>query len=312
LNAGAAAARTAYITNAAPGGPGGVLDAIEMGHGYNAGNFNSIQQTSAGIWIQVVGGADLNDPSVQAYLQWLRNRYRYTDSSGGVDVGWGISHYYYMWSQSKALSFLDDSGIPADAGNLDTSALGLLAPGAAPAFAFREVHRDPTTDPRVPIHGPELGGYYSDPSEPARWYYDGAYALMTQQDASGTFIQPVGFWDPVSSQSYAILYLERSVGGRCNDTDGDGVCDFEDNCPATPMRIKPMLTVMVWVTCVITVQPRPMLIRLMQMVWEMHATIVRTRRTPIRLTPMVMVWVMSVITVRTRPIQIRPTLTVTV
>jgi len=32
--------------------------------------------------------------------------------------------------------------------------------------------------------------------------------------------------------SYALLVLQRSTGGGCVDTDGDGVCDDVDNCPA--------------------------------------------------------------------------------
>jgi hypothetical protein len=55
---------------------------------------------------------------------------------------------------------------------------------------------------------------------------------MTQQDGAGNFNAPAGGWEFYSQQSYAILYLERSTGGGCIDTDGDGICDSEDNCPA--------------------------------------------------------------------------------
>ncbi len=223
------------VCSASPvSGPAIPLTPTERGHGYNAGLCNSIQQTASGIWVQVVGGADLNDPDVQGYLEWLRNRYTFTGiNPGGVGQGWP-SYYYYLWTQSKALSFLDDSGVTPNAGNIDTSALGTLAPAAAPAFATRELHRDPTTDPQALFGGGGGPGYYNDPNEPARWYYDGAYQLLTHQDGLGNFNNPEGGWEYYSDQSYAILYLERSVGGGCVDTDGDGVCDFEDNCPASP------------------------------------------------------------------------------
>jgi hypothetical protein len=249
LNTAAGNARSAYAANGLAGqscAAGGALTPTERGHGYNLGNCNSIQQTTSGIWVQVVGGADLNDAGVQGYLEWLRNRYRYSGvNASGISQGWP-SYYYYMWTQSKALSFLEDSGVAPTGTNLDTSALGVLAPASAPAFGDRETHRDPTTDSRVPIRGAGGAGFYNSPFEPARWYYDGAYALMTHQDVAGTFQNPEGGWDSYAGgffipqgaafaeQAYAILYLERSVGGGCVDTDGDGKCDFEDNCPATP------------------------------------------------------------------------------
>ena len=36
-------------------------------------------------------------------------------------------------------------------------------------------------------------------------------------------------YDP---QAYALLVLQRSVGGGCIDANDDGVCDSVDNCPA--------------------------------------------------------------------------------
>jgi hypothetical protein len=41
-------------------------------------------------------------------------------------------------------------------------------------------------------------------------------------------------WNQYSGLAYGILVLQRSVGGGCIDTDGDGICDDEDNCPADP------------------------------------------------------------------------------
>ena len=56
------------------------------------------------------------------------------------------------------------------------------------------------------------------------------------QDATGRFLPPPteSFWDIWASQSYAILVLQRSVGGGCIDSDEDGVCDQDDNCVNTP------------------------------------------------------------------------------
>jgi len=237
LNTATAAARAGYVANGTPGDSGytPIVDAAERGHGYNVGSDNSIQQTASGTWCQLVGGADLNDASVQAYLRWIRNRYRYTDiGPGQVDGGWYSSYFYYLWSSSKGYAFLEDSGVTPNAGNLGPADIGTLPPGDAPAFVNREVHLDPTTVVRVPLFGAGGAGYYNDPNEPARWYFDYAYRLLSLQDAAGQYQSPPGesYWDWYARQAYALLVLQRSVGGGCIDTDGDGVCDDVDNCPA--------------------------------------------------------------------------------
>ena len=228
-------ARTGYVSGGTAGGPGGVLDPLEKGHGYNRGNTNSIQQTASGTWIQVVGGADLNDASVQGYLRWIRARYRHSSvhDGSGIDDWWGASFYYYLWSSSKAYAFLEDSGVLPSVGNISPNDLGTLPPGSAPAFASREVHRDPLTDPRVARFGAPTAGFYG--AETPRWYYDYAYGLLSNQQADGRFENPDPWdWNIYADQAYAILVLERSIGGGCIDTDGDGKCDSEDNCPNTP------------------------------------------------------------------------------
>jgi hypothetical protein len=190
-----------------------------------------LQQTASGTWVQLVGGADLNTPGVQAYLEWLRNRYDY-DDNGNANGGWTGSAYYYLWTASKAFEFLEASGVVKNAGNLDTKDLGMLPPGSAPAFAGRLVHLDPATVPRILKWGNNGPGYYNDVNEPARWYFDFAYSIMGQQDANGNFNN--GSWEYYSNQSYALLVLQRSVGGGCVDTDSDGVCDSQDNCVSVP------------------------------------------------------------------------------
>ena len=84
--------------------------------------------------------------------------------------------------------------------------------------------------------GSEPAGYYADPNEPARWYFDLARTLLDAQNADGKFSAPGGLptWNACAAQAYAILILARSTGGGCIDTDGDGVCDDEDNCVQTP------------------------------------------------------------------------------
>lgn len=223
--------RNAYIANgAADPVP---LDAIERGHGYNAGNVNSLQQTASGLWGQLVGGADVNDASAQAYLQWLRNRYQY--STFTTNGGWSNSQYYYMWSFEKAMSFIEESLIAPSPGNIGPDDMGTLAPAAAPAFAARQEHIDPATSARAANFGPEGPGYYADPNEPARWYFDLARTLLDHQTPAGHFVPTAGQpWNICSSQSYAILILERSVGGGCIDTDEDGICDSDDNCVSNP------------------------------------------------------------------------------
>ncbi len=233
LDTDAAEARQAYVDNALQGGFGGICSADERGHGYNRGNSPSIQQTGSGLWIQLVGGADLNDASVQAYMRWLYHRYRFTDITSASD-GFEFSYWYYLWTTSKAIKFLDASGVSPDPGNLAHTDIGMLPPGDAPVCGgSREVHRDPTADPRVPLFGGEGPGYYSD--FPAGNYYDFAHEVLAHQLPGGRYDpNPQGLWDQFSQQSYALLVLERSTGGGCLDSDDDGVCDEDDNCPSVP------------------------------------------------------------------------------
>ena len=233
LNTKTANAGGAYAANGLAGescSAGGVLEAAERGHGYNMGHCNSSQQTASGTWSQLVGGSNLNSAGVQGYLHWLRNRYRYTNIFS-EEQGWP-SGYYYLWSSSKAYAFLEDSAATPNPGNISTANLGVLPPGSAPVYANRQLHRDPNVDSRPASRGAGGPGYYA--GEVQRWYYDYAYTLMTQQDGTGRFVNPDGGWTYHSDQSYALLVLQRSVGGGCIDSDGDGICDSEDNCPAVP------------------------------------------------------------------------------
>ena len=225
--------RNAYVANGVAGGQG-LNDPEERGHGYRAGqgaNANSLQQTASGIWGQLAGGANVNDESVQRYMRWIYNRYEY--GSFLSHGGWTRSHYYYMWAFEKAMSYIELSQVAIAPGNLGPVDMGMLDPAAAPAYGSRQLHYDPAGVPRAPSFGPEGAGYYADPDEQPRWYFDLARTLLEHQDVAGRFNPPAQPWDTCASQAYAILVLERSTGGGCIDSDSDGVCDADDNCPQT-------------------------------------------------------------------------------
>lgn len=213
---------------------GGVFDTCGatgcFGHGYQstygAANTSS-QQTASGTWGQLAGSAkDVNDASIQKYLRWLQNTYNY--NANIRPDSWPEAYFYYLWSSSKAYNIIQHAGVPAAAGNIDPAAMGTL-----PAVGTsRLTNRDPVTDTRPAPRGAGAAGYYSGTAQ--GWYYDYAYRLMSLQNGSGRFINSNGSWDQFADHAYAILVLQRSLGGACVDTDGDGVCDSVDNCPAVP------------------------------------------------------------------------------
>ena len=219
----------AYASNARNGG----LGFNEKGHGYSPSSAPSYQQTASGLWSQIIGGYDLNSAAVQSYLRWLYHRYNYNTISAARE-SWEYAYMYYMWSSAKAFTFLEDSGIDPLAGNIAVSDLGTLSAAQAPAMNARLTLRDPNTDPRVSTRGAGGPGYYASLYELPRWYYDYAYRLMGLQNVDGRFVSPVGQWNNYASHAYALLVLERSVGGGCVDGDSDNSCDAEDNCPLTP------------------------------------------------------------------------------
>jgi hypothetical protein len=239
IQAAAARSRQAYARNGVPGQANAVCGVMpnEKGHGYNTGNQNSIQQTASGTWIQLVGGANVNDPNVQSYLRWLLNRYRHTGDNNAM-AGWSSSHWYYMWSFSKALEFIGRSGVAPLPGNVGPADFGTLPAASAPACAVRQEHRNPAADVRVPRFGAGVAGYYG--AEPKRVYYDLAYNVLSWQGSNGQYggagaaAAAPGAWNTYSRQAYALLILQRSTGGGCIDSDGDGICDDVDNCPNVP------------------------------------------------------------------------------
>jgi hypothetical protein len=235
LNQVTALTAQAYINNGIASG----LTPDERGHSYRIGEGSntwrvaSYQQTASGLWSQIIGGYTLNDQSVQAYLKWLYHRYNY-ENNLGAPASWENSYHYYLWSSAKAFTFIEDSGAQALPNQVSVDDLGTLSTNQAPVFFSRLAGRSIVADTRPATRGAGGAGYYVSIHEQDRWYYDYAYTLMSRQNGNGYFDPPNGQHNIYSSQSYALLVLERSVGGGCVDSDNDGVCDAEDNCPTLP------------------------------------------------------------------------------
>ncbi len=257
--AGLAAAKGYYLATSDPGGRVALIDSAladtaarydqyqnaDGGEGYRIGTYNSsYAQTASSLWCSLLGGNNLNVASIQARLNWLYQNYNYQTIYAAYN-SWSSSYYYYLWSSSKALTLIEDAGTAPTAGNITTTDIGTLANAAIflDRGDFRLAHRDPLVDVRPPARGAGAAGYYDE--ELKRWYYDYAFTLMSQQDSAGWFNRNQyrnngntyftnGGWNTYVSQAYAILVLQRSLGGACLDTDSDGVCDDEDNCVSTP------------------------------------------------------------------------------
>lgn len=237
--------RTAYELNGRTGSDNAscnVLTATERGHGYGTTYNPSLQQTASGVYIMLFGGANVNSAGVQQYMQWLRNRYRWQDLDSLGNSWPGSSYWYYLWSSFKGMELLRNSGIAPSAGNIGPDSLGTLPAASAPACAVRQVHKDPASFARVASFGAGGVGFYA--AEPQGQYFDYAHQIIGHQcwDGSAPISGTDGrfgcnsapsYWNQYSSQSYALLVLQRATGVRL-DSDGDGVPDDEDNCPAVP------------------------------------------------------------------------------
>jgi MYXO-CTERM domain-containing protein len=169
------------------------------GHVYRGGDAgrraSSSSMTASGLWTLRLSGAEITAASVQRTLGWLRDNYRYDSHINNYEQ----SYYYYLWAAAKGFEVSED----------EAAAIGADDIGGL---------RDPVAD-----------GY---PEEPRNWYYDFAYQLVTTQAADGRW--PGNNWTPGSANAFAILVLERSLGGACVDLDGDDACGTDDNCPEVP------------------------------------------------------------------------------
>lgn len=216
------------------GGVAGVpADPNAFGHGYHSSGDNyapSLQQTASGMFVQLLGGGNINSPMVQGYTRWIYDHYRYTDIGGVNGAGdlynsWGASYFYYLWSSFKGIEFMIQQGIPPAGGNLSTTSYGTLNPAAGPVCTDRQVHRDPAALVRVPSFG--AGGVAFYGAETKTHYFDYAYTLLSYQCVSGNFLCDApastggftnpgtvfGSWDGgVDSTAYALLVLQRATG----------------------------------------------------------------------------------------------------
>jgi hypothetical protein len=200
------------------------------GHGYQVNGYGaSSQQTGSGTFVQLMAlGKDVNNPAVQKYMHWLQNGYNFTTNT--VNQGWAPAYFYFLWSSSKAFEIIEKSGVGASVANIGPEDMGTL-PALSACGYNRLVNLDPAVVARPAPRGAGGAGYYA--GTPKGWYFDYAHRLMSLQNGtSGVFTNPNGSWDTEVDHAYALLVLERSVGGACTDSDGDGECDNVDNCPA--------------------------------------------------------------------------------
>ena len=171
----------------------------------------SSSMTASGLWCYRLAEVPAGDPRAQDALQWLNQWWTYDrmaqDNAAGIGGRFvGTSTYYYIWAAEKGLTVSEDDGL---GGQVYAGSFGERDPGAL--------------------------GY---PEEPPSHYFDFASTLITWQAPDGQwgnrFNNSPGGWDNLSSHGFAILTLERSLGGVCLDTDDDGLCGVDDNCPDVP------------------------------------------------------------------------------
>jgi hypothetical protein len=212
------------------------IEETEKGFGYHNGYNPSLQQTSSGMWVQLLGGANVNSPGVQAYMRWLRNHYRWQDLDNMGNSWPSYSYYYYLWSSMKGLLTIQEGGIAPNAGNLGANSFGTLAPGSDPdpgdtlagTCAVRQVHKDPATVTRPAVFGAGGAGFYSAQAQTT--YFDYAHTLLGYQCADGNFNcngAPGSWQNGAERMGWALLVLQRSTGGACADANNDGKCDEE-------------------------------------------------------------------------------------
>ncbi|MCB9528964.1 MAG: terpene cyclase/mutase family protein [Myxococcales bacterium] len=173
------------------------------GHRYrgNSGQGSSHTMTASGAWSYRLSGLPTADARVQSALAWLRDRFSY-DGTGFIQFNGWPGQFYYLWAASKAFEVTEDDG------------------GVAPLYS----------EQIGGVRNPAADGY---PEESPRWYYDFAYWLTSAQQGDGRWCG--NCWDNFAGQAFAILVLQRSLGGVCIvDDDQDGLCEQDDNCPDIP------------------------------------------------------------------------------
>ena len=173
------------------------------GLGYRPGNRSSSSMTASGLWCYRLTEVPTHDVDVQLALNWMMTNYTYDSMVGPFGSS---SVYYYLWAAEKALSVSAWDGVSQG------------------VFAEQFGLRNP-----ILLGYPEI--------EPSH-YFDFASILMHWQDESGRWGTShngsIRGWDELSSHTFAILTLLRSLGGVCLDGDEDDFCGVDDNCPEIP------------------------------------------------------------------------------
>ena len=151
----------------------------------SCGNWRSASSmTAAGVWSYRLAGVAGNDPRVQSAMSWLQENYLYDDH---IRPHFAQSYYYYLWAASKAFEVMGD---PGGEGIWEDQVGG--------------------------VRDPEADGYAA---EPRGWYYDFAHQLLQLQGDQGAWPCAVNgsnmCWRQHAATAYAILVLERSLGGVC-------------------------------------------------------------------------------------------------
>ena len=158
------------------------------------------QMTASGLWCYRLSQVPIEDEKAQGAIQWLRGVYR-------PDLLVGNSTYYYIWAAEKALTVSEETPDPLavtglEFGDLNPADLGY--PEEYPSHYFDFAHR------LLQWQNPMDGSW--------GYEYNGSPRGHTQ----------------LSSHHFALLTLERSLGGACVDIDLDGLCGLDDNCPEVP------------------------------------------------------------------------------
>ena len=178
------------------------------GLNYRPNNAPSSSMTATGLWCYRLAEVPVESAEVQGALTWLRQNYTYDSVVGPFARS---STYYYLWAAEKALTVSSESA---------------LEPGSPTTLL---------TEEDFGMRNPELLGF---PEEEPSHYFDFAYQLLQWQDPQGRWGTlhngSIRGWDELSSHTFAILTLERSLGGVCLDGDGDSFCGVDDNCPELP------------------------------------------------------------------------------
>ena len=203
---------------------------VDGGLGYEDGDASSYPHTAGGLLVAVLGGAHLDQASVQSLLRWLQVRYQY-ETVDPYDADQPENYYHYLWASAVAYRLLEASGMAPAMGNIATTGLGTLNP-STPPIDHRVGNRNPSVDGRVPERGAGGGGYYAGAK--AGWDFDYRSALMHQQTLDGIFdggVHPQHEdGNPFIDHALAVLVMHGAVSGACVDSDGDRVCDVDDNC----------------------------------------------------------------------------------